>query len=82
VNLYIKHNRRTPLQAEEALGLISIPRVSRGIDPFKRTSASMAEKPGAYSTLGTNSGVFHTRSVALVKLPITSLFRVPWRLHF
>ena len=26
VNLYIPHNRRTPLQAEEALGPISIPR--------------------------------------------------------
>jgi hypothetical protein len=29
VNLYIPHNRRTPLQAEEALGPIS-----RGIYPF------------------------------------------------
>jgi hypothetical protein len=27
VNLYIPHNRRTPLQVEEALGPISIPRV-------------------------------------------------------
>ena len=26
VNFYIPHNRRTPLQAEEALGPISIPR--------------------------------------------------------
>jgi hypothetical protein len=56
VNLYIPHNRRTPLQAEEALGPISIPRGSRGVDPFSRTSASMAEKPGAYSTPGTPSG--------------------------
>ena len=31
VNLYIPHNRRTPLQAEEALGPISIHRVSRGV---------------------------------------------------
>jgi hypothetical protein len=31
VNLYIPHNRRTPLQAEEALGTISIPRGSRGV---------------------------------------------------
>ena len=31
VNLYIPHNRRTPLQAEEALGPISIPRGSRGV---------------------------------------------------
>jgi hypothetical protein len=31
VNLYIPHNRRTPFQAEEALGLISIPRGSRGV---------------------------------------------------
>jgi hypothetical protein len=30
VNFYIPHNRRTPLQAEEALGPISIPRGSRG----------------------------------------------------
>jgi hypothetical protein len=28
------HNRRTPFQAEEALGPISIPRGSRGVDPF------------------------------------------------
>jgi hypothetical protein len=56
VNLYIPHNRWTPLQAEEALGPISIPRDSRGVDPFKRTSASRAEKPGAYSTPGTPSG--------------------------
>ena len=34
VNLYIPHNRQTPLQAEEALGPISIPRGSRGVDPF------------------------------------------------
>ena len=34
VNLYIPHNRRTPLQAEEALGPISIPQGSRGVDPF------------------------------------------------
>jgi hypothetical protein len=33
VNLYIPHNRRTPLQAEEALGPISIHRVSRGVIP-------------------------------------------------
>jgi hypothetical protein len=32
VNLYILHNRRTPLQAEEAP--ISIPRGSRGVGPF------------------------------------------------
>ena len=32
---YIPHNRRTPLQAEEALGPISIPRGSRGVDPFR-----------------------------------------------
>jgi hypothetical protein len=31
VNLYIPHNRRTPLQAEEVLGPISIPRGSRGV---------------------------------------------------
>jgi len=30
VNLYILHNRRMPLQAEEALGPISIPRGSSG----------------------------------------------------
>jgi hypothetical protein len=34
VNFYIPHNRRTPLQAEEALGPISIPRGSRGVDPL------------------------------------------------
>ena len=34
VNLYIPHNRRTPLQAEEALGPISIPRGSRRCGPF------------------------------------------------
>ena len=31
MNLYIPHNRRTPLQTEEALGPISIPRGSRGV---------------------------------------------------
>ena len=56
VNLYIPHNRRMPLQAEEALGPISIPRGSRGVGPFKRTSASRTEKPGAYSTPGTHLG--------------------------
>ena len=35
VNLYIPHNRRTPLQAEEALGAISIPRVPAGLAPFR-----------------------------------------------
>jgi hypothetical protein len=53
VNLYIPHNRRMPLQAEEALGPISIPWGSRGVDPFQRTRV---EKPGAYSTPGTPSG--------------------------
>ena len=56
VNLYIPHNRRTPLQAEEALGSISIPRGSRGVDTFQRTCVSRAEKSGAYSTPGTPSG--------------------------
>ena len=56
MNLYILHNRRTPLQAEEALGPIYIPRGSRGVDPFQRTSATMAEKPGAFSNPGTTSG--------------------------
>ena len=31
MNLCIPHNRRTPLQAEEAIGPISIPRGSRGV---------------------------------------------------
>ena len=31
VNFYIPHNRRTPLQAEEALGPISITRGFRGV---------------------------------------------------
>ena len=35
VNLCIPHNRRTPLQAEEALGPISIPRVPAGLTPFR-----------------------------------------------
>ena len=56
VNLYIPHNRQTPLQAEEALGPISIPRGSHRVDPFQRNSASRAEKPGAYSTPDTPSG--------------------------
>ena len=56
MKLYIPHNRRTPLQAEEALGHIYIPRGSRGVDPFQKTSASRAEKPGAYSTPSTPSG--------------------------
>jgi hypothetical protein len=34
VNLYIPHNQLTPLQAEEALGPISIPQGSRRVDPF------------------------------------------------
>jgi hypothetical protein len=49
VNLYIPHNRRIPLQAEEALGPISMPPGSRGVGPFQKTSASRTEKPGAYS---------------------------------
>jgi hypothetical protein len=32
------------------------PRVPAGLAPFKRTSASRTEKPGAYSTPGTPSG--------------------------
>ena len=36
--LYIPHNRRTPLQAEEALGPISIPRGSRGVGTNNRLS--------------------------------------------
>ena len=32
VYLYIPHNRRMPLQAEEALGPISIPRGFRRVD--------------------------------------------------
>jgi hypothetical protein len=40
VNAYIPHNRRTPLQAEEALGPISIPRGSGRVDPFQRNCAS------------------------------------------
>ena len=35
VNLYIPHNRRTPLQAEEALGPISIPGVPVRLDPCR-----------------------------------------------
>ena len=35
VNLYIPHNRLTPLQAEEALGPISIPRGSRGVSKLQ-----------------------------------------------
>jgi hypothetical protein len=34
LNIAEKLNRRTPLQAEEALGPISIPRGTRGVDPF------------------------------------------------
>jgi hypothetical protein len=30
---------------------------SHGVDPFQRTSASRAEKPGAYYTHGTPSGM-------------------------
>jgi hypothetical protein len=56
VNLNIPHNRRTPRQAEEALGPISKPRGSSGVDPFQRTSASRAETHGVYSTLDTPSG--------------------------
>ena len=32
VNLYIPHNRRMPLQVEEALGPMFIPRGSRGVN--------------------------------------------------
>ena len=56
MNLYIPYNRQMPLQVEEALGPISIPRGSHRVDPFQRNSASRAEKPGAYSTPGTPSG--------------------------
>jgi hypothetical protein len=35
MNLYIPHNRRTPLQAEEALGPISIPGVPARLSPFR-----------------------------------------------
>jgi hypothetical protein len=57
VTLYLPHNRRTPLQPEEALSPISIPRGSSGVDPFQRTNASRAETPGVYSTLDTPSGM-------------------------
>ena len=63
VNLYIPHNRRTPLQAEEALGPIFLPRGSHAVDPFQSTSASRVETPGVYSTLDTPSG----RGVAQIK---------------
>ena len=56
VNLCIAYNRQTPLQAEEALEPISIPRGYHGVDHVKRTSASRAEKPGAFSTPDTPSG--------------------------
>ena len=38
VNLYIPQNRRMPLQPEEALGPIYIPRDSRGVSIFKETA--------------------------------------------
>ena len=77
VNLYIPHNRRTPLQAEEALGPISILRGSRGVGPFQRTSASRAEKPGAYSTPGTPSGRGAYLQSFIPKDPENELFSVP-----
>jgi hypothetical protein len=43
-NLYIPHNRRTPLQAEEALGPISIHRVSRGVIYIYNIVLNIAEK--------------------------------------
>jgi hypothetical protein len=70
VNLYIPQNRRTPLQAEEALGPISIPRGSRGVDPFQRTSASRAEKPGVYFTLDTPSGRGDCHPLRTLKNPV------------
>ena len=44
VNFYIPHNQRTPLQAEEALGPISIPRGSRGVEETK--GVITIHKPG------------------------------------
>ena len=41
VNLYIPHNRRMPLQAEEALGPISIP---RGLYYFRLANNKMKNK--------------------------------------
>ena len=40
VYLYIPHNRRTPLQAEEALCPISIPRGSCGVQNLRKPSFS------------------------------------------
>jgi hypothetical protein len=54
-----KTNLRKREQIEERIfrkGILSIPRGSHGVDTFQRTSASRAEKPGAYSTPGTPSG--------------------------
>ena len=66
-----------PLQAEEALGPISIPQGSHGLGPFKRTSASRTEKPGAYSTSGTPSRntAFHFKKSVRIEI-IYSLYDI------
>jgi hypothetical protein len=52
VNFYIPHNRRTPLQAEEALGPISIP---RGFIPFAEVGihvyAMLCMNPGRFAPI-------------------------------
>ena len=45
VNFYIPHNRRMPLQAEEALGPISIPRGSREVDQWRNHCQNNLYKP-------------------------------------
>ena len=49
MKLCIPHNRRTPLQAEEALGTISIPRSSREIIPTEEDKEIQCKLIGRYS---------------------------------
>jgi hypothetical protein len=47
---------------------LSVPFLYPGVDPFQRTSASRAEKPGAYYTPGTPSG----RGVPWLRFELTT----------
>jgi hypothetical protein len=51
VNFYIPHNRWAPLQAEEALGPISIPQGSRGVRDYQYFCGFELENMSIYEIL-------------------------------
>ena len=56
VNFYIPHNRRMPLQAEEALGPISIPQHSQHVPRWYHSGSLVWKMPDSLKTMGATSG--------------------------